>query len=121
MIPESTSVSTHFWAIQRDPKNFSPGADVFWPERWLIAQGIIQPTPHDFVHNASAFAPFSYGPANCVGKGLAMQEMRTVVCALMQRCEMRFADGYDARRWEADMEDFQILKRGRLPVVVSVR
>jgi cytochrome P450 len=121
MIPEGTSVSTHVWAIQRDPRNFSPGADIFWPERWLLAEGLLQPKPHDFVHNPSAFIPFSYGPTNCVGKGLAMQEMRMVVCALIQRCSVRFADGYETGRWVDDMQDVQILKRGRLPVVVSVR
>ena len=88
-------MSIHTLTLHRDPKNFSPFTDEFWPERWLIAHGSIdlpssiQKT--EFVHNTAAFIPFSYGaslwlenggkilmypfcagPANCVGKPLAI-------------------------------------------------
>lgn len=114
-------MATHFYSIQRDPRNFFPGPDIFWPERWLIADGKLRPAPKDFIHNVSAFTPFSNGPANCVGKQLALQEMKTVVCAIMQRVNVRFAEGYDSTRWLEDMQDFQILKRGSLAAAVTVR
>lgn len=120
-IPEGTAVATHFYSIQRDPRNFFPGPDMFWPERWLIADGKLCPKPGDFLHNVSAFTPFSVGPANCVGKQLALQEMKTAVCSVMQRVELRFAAGYNPKRWLEEMEDYQILKRGRLQAVVTLR
>jgi len=138
-IPEGTAVSSHFYSIQRDPRNFSPGADIFWPERWLIAENrdYVTPLPSyqsstttsqhpltrpkDFVHNVDAFTPFSYGPANCVGKFLALQEIRTLVCHTMQRLEMRFVDGYDTKRWFDEMEDFLVVRQGSLPVVITTR
>jgi cytochrome P450 len=68
-----------------------------------------------------AFTPFSYGPANCVGKFLALQEMKTVVCHMIQKLDMRFADGYDARRWFEDLEEQAIFMKGSLPVVIARR
>lgn len=70
-IPEGTTASINIFATQRDPRNFSPSPDLFWPDRWLIAQGL-QPAPTGFVHNGTAFIPFSFGPSNCAGKPLAM-------------------------------------------------
>jgi len=73
------------------------------------------------VTNAAAFIPFSYGPANCAGRNLALVEMRIVVALLIQRFEMRFMQGYDPSRWEEDTEDFYVLKTGKLPIVLTPR
>ena len=58
-------MAIHIFTMHRDPRNFSPFTDEFWPERWLIAQGTMElPTSipkAEFVHNAAAFIPFSYG------------------------------------------------------------
>ena len=58
-------MSIHTFTMHRDPRNFSPFTDEFWPERWLIAQGSME-LPSSipkvkFVHNAAAFIPFSFG------------------------------------------------------------
>ena len=44
-----------------------------------------------------------------------------VVALLMQRFEMRFAPGYDPKRWEEEIEDFFVVKNGKLPVVLTPR
>ncbi|GJE99306.1 cytochrome P450 [Phanerochaete sordida] len=118
-IPEGTQTRVHFWSVHRDARNFSH-PDTFWPERWLIAEGA-QAQPAGFVHNANAWVPFSFGPSNCVGKNLALQEMRMLVCHLVQRLRFRFADGYDPAQYERDMEDRFVVTVGRLPVVVERR
>ena len=94
-------MSMNILTLHRDPRNFSPFTDEFWPERWLIAQGSME-LPSSipktgFVHNSAAFIPFSYGetlcfgiggevadacllragPANCVGKPLAILGRRS--------------------------------------------
>jgi cytochrome P450 len=93
-IPEGTLASVNFLGIQRDPKNFSPFPNTFWPDRWLVAKSLIEcPVPEgEFAHETSAFVPFSFGeffhrsrteqngmtqildsgPGSCVGKPLAM-------------------------------------------------
>ena len=72
-------------------------------------------------HNQAAFLPFSYGPANCVGKYFAMTEMRMVVVSIMQKFDIRFADSYNPTEWEANLQDFYVMKKGPLPVVLTAR
>ena len=128
-VPEGTSAFVHFYSLHRDPRNFSPMPDTFWPERWLSAddrKSLGYPDSSDpdkvpFRHNPAAFIPFSFGPANCVGKNLAYQEMRTVVCMMMQRLDFRFADGYNPESWDRDLKDYFLAVKGELPVVLSPR
>jgi len=128
-LPEGTNAFVHFYSIHRDPRNFSPLPNAFWPERWLSyeerqsydlpdAKGIDK---LPVIHNTAAFMPFSRGPVNCVGKVLAYQEMRMVICLMMQRLEFRFADGYEPKTWEDDLCDFFVATKGSLPVTLSPR
>lgn len=120
-IPERTQVRVSIRGVHRDPRNFSDPT-AFKPERWLIAQGTLPaPAGEPFVHNADAFIPFSFGPANCAGKNLAMMEMRMVLCLCMQKLQMRFADGWDPQRWHQNVEDYFVAAVGELPVVVVPR
>ncbi|KAH8082017.1 cytochrome P450 [Cristinia sonorae] len=122
-VPPNTSVRVHTWSVHRDPRNFSPFTDAFWPERWLIADdpSSVERLKIPFTHNVNAYHPFSYGPANCVGKGLALKELKMVICRLLQQAEIRLQDGYDLSEWERIMKDCYTLEVGRLPVVISPR
>lgn len=147
-IKEGTAVVVPPYTLFRDPTYFSPNPDTFWPERWLHSSAskrtpaqaqaeatarrerasdaekfssVVSDEKNEVVTNAAAFIPFSYGPANCAGRNLALVEMRMVVALLMQRFEIRFADGFDPSRWEEEMEDFFVLKNGKLPVVLTPR
>lgn len=71
--------------------------------------------------NQNAFIPFSFGPYNCVGKNVAMQEMRTLLCHLMHTLNFRFPDGYDPKKFEDSMEDQFAFKLDKLPVIVECR
>jgi hypothetical protein len=44
-----------------------------------------------------------------------------VVCLIMQRLEMRFEEGWNPGRYEEDLRDHFVLRKGRLPVVFSPR
>ena len=127
--------------LHRDPRNFC-FPDAFWPERWLVASGHLRlqdaldalprgapTTPagvdrerdFNFIHNDVAWQPFSHGPMNCAGKSLAMQELRMVVCALVQRFRIRAAAGWDLRAFEDGYKDYYVSMRGKLPVVFEPR
>ncbi|KZP29270.1 cytochrome P450 [Athelia psychrophila] len=127
VIPEGTAVFSHFYSVHRDARSFSPLPDVFWPDRWLSEGERTSPFspahkgPVNVVLDRTAFTPFSFGPSNCVGKNLAMQELRMVVCLMLQSFDMRLAEGYDAQRWEREIEDRLISHTGELPVVLLAR
>ncbi|EKM49543.1 uncharacterized protein PHACADRAFT_153972 [Phanerochaete carnosa HHB-10118-sp] len=118
-IPEGTQARVSWLCVHRDSRNFSY-PEKFWPDRWLIAEGQ-QTHTEKIVHDPNAWVPFSFGPANCVGKKLAMQEMRLVICHLMQRLNFRFADDYDPAHYERDLVDRFNIAVPRLPVVVERR
>lgn len=50
-----------------------------------------------------------------------MQEMRTVIVALMQQVDLRFAEGYDPDEWLNELQDMFVVYKGRLPVVATRR
>ncbi|KAI0756346.1 high nitrogen upregulated cytochrome P450 monooxygenase 2 [Daedaleopsis nitida] len=121
-LPEGTVTTVHMYSIHRDARNFSPLPDSFWPERWLqAASGAKSVIGMKLIHNTAAFFPFSFGPANCPGKGLAMLEMRMVVSAVVQRLELSLAEDFNAVKYENAMLDYLILSRPSLPVLVTQR
>ncbi|KAF9565398.1 cytochrome P450 [Agrocybe pediades] len=126
-LPEDNSAFVPTYTIQRDPRNFSPLSDSFLPERWLPAEQreALEPkifsNPNDYIHNLTAFLPFSVGPENCAGKNLAYLEMRMAMCTIISRLDMKFADGYDPKDWFVDMMDFFVTKKGVLPTNITPR
>ncbi|KAL6308816.1 high nitrogen upregulated cytochrome P450 monooxygenase 2 [Sparassis latifolia] len=120
-LPEETNASIHTWSVHRDARNFSK-PDTFWPERWLIAEDpALQAQTPGFVHNPSAFLAFSFGPANCVGKNLALQEMRMLVCLIMQRLTLRLQTGFDPQTYDDSVREVVVCQKGKLPVLVERR
>ncbi|PIL25991.1 cytochrome P450 [Ganoderma sinense ZZ0214-1] len=139
-LPPGSLVYFSPWVIQHDSRNFSFPTE-FWPERWLIASGHLAldgkipiPLPafessalgnrdnFTFTHNETAFLSFAHGPMNCVGKGFAMQEMKTVVCALVQRFRFRLEEGWDPTGYEPRfLTDHLVAARPVLPVVLTAR
>ena len=113
-IPEETQLSLHTYSIHRDPRNFYR-PDAFLPERWL-SKGT--PTGE---HNTAAFFPFSYGPAICVGKNLALMEMRMVLCWMLQRFRFSKAAGVIYEGWEARIQDWNVIHSDPLLVSISLR
>ncbi|GJJ15315.1 hypothetical protein Clacol_009591 [Clathrus columnatus] len=111
-IPEGTSVQIHTYTIHRDPRYFSPDPERFRPERWLEKSLSTDP---------SAWIPFSYGPANCVGRQLALLELRTVICALLKQFTFKFAPDFNPERWEENIRDHFILAKGELLVQIQAR
>ena len=109
----------HFWSIHRDSRNFSY-PDAFYPDRWLIVEGV-QESKEKLVHDMNAYIPFSFGPRNCVGKNLALLEMRMLLCYFVQKLEVRFAEGYDRRHWLDELDDAFVTSMGKLPVVLHRR
>jgi len=113
-IPSGTEISLPHYSYHRNPEFFSPSTDEFIPDRWLDQS-------EKYNTNRTAFIPFSYGPANCVGKQFALLEMRMVAASLFQTLEFSLAEGYDPSKWASDLRDYFVAMKGQLPVRIGRR
>jgi len=121
-IPEGSQIFNHTYTLQRDPRHFSPLPNTFWPDRWLPEQDRQKiPSHEEFILDPTAFQPFSFGPASCVGKNLALVELRAVTCYIIQRFDFKPKEGFRMESWEEGIKDYFVIKRPALPVVVEVR
>lgn len=69
-----------------------------------------------------AFAPFFQGRFGCVGRNLALMEIRAVAAALLSRYDMAFAPGTGRGvAVERDMGDQFTATPGRLELVFTER
>jgi len=112
MIPEETQIVLHTYSIHRDPRNFHT-PDAFLPERWFRTGA--------GDHNTAAFFPFSYGPANCAGKNLALMEMRVLLCWVIRQFQFSKVPGVSYEEWEGKVREWFIVHQDPLLVNVSPR
>ncbi|MCJ1353705.1 MAG: hypothetical protein MMC33_003692 [Icmadophila ericetorum] len=81
-VPGDVTVAVPFYSLGRSEANFVR-ADEFIPERWFS-----QP---ELVKDKLGYVPFSIGQYSCVGKNLALMEMRSVTALLVAKYEISFA------------------------------
>lgn len=72
--------------IQRNPK-YWPKPNDFIPERWMVE------SDHPLFPTKWAWRPFEFGPRNCIGQALVMNELK-VILALTTR-EFDIKDAYE--------------------------
>jgi len=135
-IPEETQVFAHTYSIHRDPRNFSD-PNRFLPERWIpedkrknyVGSSNIQ------THEKAAFIAFTYGPRTCLGKHVALMEMRMLVAHVVQTFKLspvRTPADYDESKlflgcysslqaWESKLEDWFVFKKGPLEAAIGLR
>lgn len=85
----------------------------FIPERWY--------SKPELVLNRRAFNPFSIGRYTCVGKELAIAELRFVTTLLVSQYDIGFAPGEDGERCWREMKDQFTAAPGRLDMVFKLR
>ncbi|KAI0598445.1 cytochrome P450 [Biscogniauxia sp. FL1348] len=83
-VPPGISVSVHTTSTYRDPKNFRE-PDSFVPERWLG-----DPRYKDDARDARQ--PFSIGPRNCLGVGMAWHEIRLLLAKVLFNFDIEIYD-----------------------------
>ncbi|KAK5166454.1 uncharacterized protein LTR77_007997 [Saxophila tyrrhenica] len=102
-IPEDTVVSAQCYTTQRDPTAF-PDPDTFDPERWLKNEQT-DPKAKDL------FMPFSKGTRACLGRPLAMMELREATSALLLKYSVTAAPETTADSM-AMRDHFLVLPKG---------
>jgi cytochrome P450 len=68
-VPEGTKINVHPWTMHHDARSFEKPWD-FIPERWIEGSGF------KGAHNTTAFIPFALGAYSCIGKNLALLQIR---------------------------------------------
>ncbi|KAF9890803.1 hypothetical protein FE257_005374 [Aspergillus nanangensis] len=111
-VPGNMTVYCPQYVLARSELCYEKPAE-FIPERWYKY-------PH-MVREKSAFAPFSIGPYNCIGKPLAMMNLRTTVARMIMTFDMKFAPGEDGRKFLADSQDNFVWYMGELRLELTRR
>jgi len=111
-IPGNTIVQVPLHTAFRDERSFEKASE-FIPERWT--------TRPELTKNASVFTPFSTGPYSCVGKHLALMELRYVVAQIVYRFDVALAPGQSKDAFLDGKRDTFTLALGPLNMVFSRR
>ncbi|RMZ79581.1 hypothetical protein DV737_g3341, partial [Chaetothyriales sp. CBS 132003] len=105
--PEGISINEHYippravtiaptFTIQRSPKAFVRPNE-FIPERWT--------TQPELIVDKSAWYPFLLGRYGCVGKQLALVELRTVLTKIALELDVKLAPGETGKRLLEESKD----------------
>ncbi|OCH88354.1 cytochrome P450 [Obba rivulosa] len=94
-IPGGTIIAVNPWAQMQSEDNFYPDPEIFRPERWL--PGGLGPNSRA---SKSAILSFSVGPFSCLGKPLALQELRQVISKLLLTYDLKYAPSFDSAKFE---------------------
>lgn len=81
-VPKGATVGYDIYSMGRDKSIWGQDAEEFRPERWL---GMKQ-TPSNY-----EYAVFNAGPRECLGRRLAMVEMKTCLAMLLPQMSFRLA------------------------------
>jgi cytochrome P450 len=106
-LPAGVNVSASIYGTQHRA-DFWPDPERFYPDRFMDAR----PKPYTFF-------PFGGGVRRCLGAAFAGYEMKIVLSEVLQRVDMRLADGYRAK---PVLRTVAVGPSGGVPVIVdSVR
>lgn len=87
-IPKGSNIALAYHAMARMPQVWGDNAATFLPERFINCQtGDILKVP------SSKFSVFNTGPRVCVGRHLAMLEMKMVVACVVSRLHLKELPG----------------------------
>ncbi|KAF1809510.1 cytochrome P450 [Eremomyces bilateralis CBS 781.70] len=111
-LPAGVNVIIPIYSVHRSPRAYV-NPNEFIPERWS--------TQPELVLKKDAFLPFSNGKFGCIGKQLALNELRTVISKLVLEFDVTFADGEDGSTLLNDSEDVFTTNCAELKLVWTKR
>lgn len=113
LIQKGTRVTYHPYAMGRMERVWGPDCLEFKPERWL-KNGVFTPV------SPFKYPVFQAGLRVCLGKEMALVEMKSVVVALLRRFDIRVS-GSNSNRSPKFAPGLTATVRGGLPVHVHER
>jgi cytochrome P450 len=102
-LPEGTTVGTPVYVLHHN-EDIYPNPWSYMPERWIIDEkaGV---TAESVATAKSAFCPFLIGPLNCIGKNIAYVAMKSSLCQLLYRYDIRQAGKVTGGGGAPDLEE----------------
>jgi len=100
--------------ITHHDERFFVNAEAFIPERWTDSKA-------ELVREGSLFMPFSMGPHGCVGKALALAEIRLVIASLVARFEIEVGSGETQETFRKKQRDMLTMMYGDIKLVFCPR
>jgi len=107
-VPGNVDIRIPPMALLSDARYF-PRPDEFLPERWTLEMP-------ELVKDKRAFIPFGYGAHSCLGRPLALNEMRTAVARVIQRFEVQPGESYDDKVFRDRWKDYFLVELGPCPL-----
>ncbi|VDB83269.1 unnamed protein product [Peniophora sp. CBMAI 1063] len=101
-VPGGTIVGVPAYAQEVAEENFWPEPKAYKPERWL--PGGLGPGSRAC---KAAIMTFSYGPFGCLGKALAIQELKLLIAQLLLTYDFKFTPDFDPRAFEAGVRNLR--------------
>ncbi|MCJ1388704.1 hypothetical protein MMC18_001553 [Xylographa bjoerkii] len=111
-IPGDVTVLVPAYSLHRLDSCFER-ANEFVPERWY--------SKPDMVRNQAAYFPFVAGTYACLGKNLALLELRAVAATVMSRYDVAFVPGDDGTAFLNGTKDAFATVPGELDLVFTRR
>ncbi|EKG11776.1 Cytochrome P450 [Macrophomina phaseolina MS6] len=109
-VPAGTTAFILHYCAFRSPHNWAL-PDAFVPERWLS-----DCDPIFAKDDKKVFQPFSVGPRNCIGRNLAMHEIRLILTSLIWHFDLELCE--QSANWN-DQKTFSLWDKGPLMVKFS--
>ncbi|KAF1958643.1 cytochrome P450 monooxygenase-like protein [Byssothecium circinans] len=111
-IPGNVTISTPLWSLGRLESSYERATE-FLPERWYPGS--------DMVKDIRGFVPFMSGAHSCLGKQLALMELRLVIAKLVTRYDLSFLDAERKHETVSDIKDCFTALPGPLNLVFKRR
>lgn len=111
-IPGDVIVKIPTYLLHRDERSFVR-PDEFIPERWTSKPELIK--------NSAVYSPFSIGPYGCVGKQLALMEIRGVTSRILQKYDISLAPGQTKEAFFIGLVDGFTLACPKLDLIFTPR
>ncbi|CAF3496926.1 unnamed protein product [Fusarium graminearum] len=111
-IPGDVTIVSPRYSIFRSERCYV-NADEFIPERWTSRS--------DLIKDSQSFRPFASGRYSCVGKSLALTQLRVVTALLVSKFQFAFAPGEDPDLTVKDLKDQFTTATGSLKLVFKSR
>ncbi|KAB2571925.1 cytochrome P450 46A1 [Lasiodiplodia theobromae] len=108
VLPANTTLALWNPQVHRDPNVWGSTANQFNPDRWGDDHAAPKP---------GSYFPFSYGPRNCLGQGLAMLQMSLALATLFRRYDLAFEPGFEMEF----LPSFTLCAKNGLRICVSRR